>query len=284
MRMCYPYRPWYGDDYDVTKDYENPMNGEGPFYTDYWKNIKELYGDKYGLETVEWKESTWAYLAKHKDTLINRFNATYAYMEIGQETEERFQHFLQVRFDEVAMKYNHLYQIYEENNVDKLGTGYTDTENYDNAKTNERAQTASNSSTSNTDISDTQSGNRNLTQESTSNTDTDTKYKDTPTGNSTALNNPTNQTIEDGNSKYNGSDVENSSSEGTTNRKDTASTNGTSSENGSETEKYTRTLIHDVHNEHMIDEINNLGEKFRIIDNEFIDEFENLFIGIMARC
>lgn len=162
--------------YNIIEDYANPAPGEGPFFTDYLYSVLENRTDV-GLDKCEWNETTYPYLAKHKTRLIERFNREYYFREIGQETEARWQHFLQARLDEVAEHYDHMYKVFEENAVDTLGTGYTIKDILDR---------------------DTTSG-----MESTDTRKADNKYKDTPTSVSTyTLNNPTEQTVDESTDSY----------------------------------------------------------------------------------
>lgn len=157
--------------YDIFTDYRHPMPGEGPFFTDYLWKAKESMN--IGLEYIDWKEAKYTYLYPHKDDIIEQFNLFYKYRELGAETESRFQGYLQNVFNTVADKYNHAYKVTEENDVDKLGTGYSYLE------TRKRLLEA----TGNTS-----------TEEST-----DNKYKDTPSSSTSTLNNPTNQNLTDRN-------------------------------------------------------------------------------------
>lgn len=150
--------------YNVMEDYTEPYIGEGPYYTDYLSDLQEV-NPTIGLISVEWLEDTYTYLAKHKDRLITRFNREYAYREIGQETETRWQIVLQSRFDEVAEHFDHMYKVYELNDVDELGTGYK--------------------------ISDTLKRTTNGSLNSSNNRTATSKFKDTPSSDASVLNNPT---------------------------------------------------------------------------------------------
>lgn len=155
--------------YNLFEDYDRPMPGEGPFYTDYlWKAQLER---EVGLEYIDWWEDKYTYLANHKEDIITQFNSIYKYRELGGETEERFQDILQQQFYEVADRYNHAYKVMEENDIDQLGTGYSYKEVRDR--------------TINTD------------GESSGTESRDNKYKDTPASSTSTLNNPTEQTLDD---------------------------------------------------------------------------------------
>ncbi len=213
--------------YDLLKDYNLPMKGEGPFFTDYLYNLLEA-GFNIGLQNVEWHDSDYPYLSAHKAKLIERFNNEYAFREIGQETTTRFQHFMQARFDEVADHFNHMYKVFETNNVDELGTGYGYTENFEQDKEG------------------TSSGESTDTNKS--------EFEDTPVNTTGGINNPTNRTEDKG--------------------------SNTNSSNYNDKNKYNKTIKRTEHNEHMIDELNALSDKYKSIDNDFIKAFDNMFIGI----
>lgn len=213
--------------YDITKDYNREFPGEGPFFTDYLQNIIND-GLEYGLNYVDWHADIYPNLYAHKDTLVDRFNREYAFREIGQETVNRWHHFLQCRFDEVADHFNHMYKVFEENNVDELGTGYSYQETLNQTKTGSVASTNKNSS--------------------------DSKFADTPGSTSSTINNPTSQNIDES--------------------EQTGSTNTTDSND------YQKTIKRTDHQEHMIEELNKLTDNYKSIDNEFIQSFENMFMGI----
>lgn len=167
-------------DYNIIEDYKLPAPGEGPFYTDYLWSAQEKRD--VGLEYIDWKETKFTYLADHKNDIIELFNTNFKYRELGAETEMRFQDMLQARFNEVADKYNHAYKVTEENDVDKLGTGYT----FEEKRTRHYEDSAESSGTENVD----------------------NKFKDTPSNNQSTLNNPTNQTLDNTESSGNGSSTE----------------------------------------------------------------------------
>ena len=167
-------------DYNIIEDYKLPAPGEGPFYTDYLWSAQEKRD--VGLEYIDWKETKFTYLADHKDDIIELFNTNFKYRELGAETEMRFQDMLQARFNEVADKYNHAYKVTEENDVDKLGTGYT----FEEKRTRHYEDSAESSGTENVD----------------------NKFKDTPSNNQSTLNNPTNQTLDNTQTSGNGSSTE----------------------------------------------------------------------------
>lgn len=160
--------PW--ESYNIMKQYDYPHPGEGPFYTDYYGHFKED-NPLYGLENLDWRESRFTYLAEHKSDIITLFNEVYQYREVGSETPLRFQNNLQMRFDVIADRYNHAYKVIEENDVDKLGTGYTYKEIRDRTI--------------------------NTTGNSTATETRDSKYKDTPSSSASTINNPTNENIDD---------------------------------------------------------------------------------------
>lgn len=168
------YRSGYNySSYDIMEDYKNPMPGESPFYTDFLYRVLESYPDTYGLDKCTWNPA-WTNLNPHKDELVKLFNEYYYYREIAQETESRWQKFLQMTLDRIGPNFDHSFNMYESNNLDELGVGYEETEEY----------------------------NRDYTRtEHAESTDTDTsKYKDTPTS-VAGINNPTTQTDNNGTSE-----------------------------------------------------------------------------------
>lgn len=212
--------------YNIFDDYDKPMPGEGPFFTDYlWK---AQINRNVGLEFIDWKEDRYTYLAPHKDAIIEAFNLQYKYRELGTETEERFNDNLQITFNRIADRYNHAYKVTEENDVDKLGTGYTYIEI--------RNRTLNSTGTSSTEES------------------VDSKYKDTPATSTSTLNNPTNQNLQD--------------------------RDGTTEATTNETEEHNISRDNTKHDQEMIVELSQLIDRYRQIDVEFVDEFENCFMGI----
>ncbi|MFT0899724.1 hypothetical protein [Candidatus Methanoprimaticola sp. MG2] len=91
--------------------------------------------------------------------------------------------------------------------------------------------------------------------DSTNERNADSKYKDTPSNSTSTINNPTEQTVNNSDETY--------SSTGT----------------GKQTDK--RTTTKKLHDDVMVRELNYLVDNYKSIDNEFIKEFENCFIGIM---
>lgn len=212
--------------YNIFEDYDRPAPGEGPFYTLFLRDILNGPEAEYcGLDKCDWHETTYTHIATHKERLIERFNNTYLLRELGQETPSRWQHFLQMRLDEVIEFYDHAYKVYEENDIDQLGTGYTENEEYDRNSTSEGSETT----------------------ESTSNQ----QFKDTPI--SGTVNNPT------------------------TEQDDTDNSNTDS--NVSSTDHWERNKQKTEHNDEMITEVNRLANAYRSIDNEFIESFNNMFMG-----
>ena len=211
--------------YDITKDYETPFCGEGPFYTNYLYLLQEEDPEA-GLTQCDWDEEKYPNLVKHKTTLIGRFNEEYAFREIGQETTLRWQLFVNARFNEVAEKYDHAYKVLSSERLDELGTGYTVTD----ALTRKM--------TSKMDSTDKFEGNG--------------KFKDTPI--SGTINNPTTEQIDDNLTTY-----------GST---------------GSDTQDDSRTTKKEQHDDIIMKELNWLADQYKVLNNEFIKEFENMFIQI----
>ena len=101
------------------------------------------------------------------------------------------------------------------------------------------------------------SGNSSGSSDANGTSSSDTKFKDTTTNSNSTKNNPTTQNIEDNENSVH-SESENTSS-------------------GHSKEQLDR------HDEHIIDEVNELIRKYRQLDEDFIREFNELFIGIMAK-
>lgn len=151
--------------YDILKDYNIPMPGEGPQYTMYYYQYKENKPE-WSFGNLTW-DNKYQYLIPQKDNLVAMFEDYYKFREIGQETEMRFHAFLQRRLNEISEDFNHRFKIYGSVDVDELGTGYTETEEYDHTK--------------NTDSEASATGSQN------------SKFKDTPTS-VAGINNPTTET------------------------------------------------------------------------------------------
>lgn len=212
--------------YNIFEDYDRPAPGEGPFYTLFLRDILNGPEAEYcGLDKCDWHETTYTHIATHKERLIERFNNTYLLRELGQETPSRWQHFLQMRLDEVIEFYDHAYKVFEENNVDELGTGYTETEEYNRSS--------------------------NSTGKETTHSTSNQKYKDTPINGT--INNPT------------------------TEQDDTD--DGETDSNVDTTDNWDRTKTKKEHNDELITEVNRLVDRYRSIDNEFVESFNNMFMG-----
>lgn len=83
------------------------------------------------------------------------------------------------------------------------------------------------------------------------------KFRDTPTDGTSVINNPTTENQDNGSSSSTGSD----SREGS----------------GESTEKY------DYHDDHLMMEVNKLIEKYKQLDESFINKFDEMFISILAK-
>ena len=345
--------------YNLWSDYNRPMKGEGPFFTDYWANVQSASYPYVGLEYANWDSDRYPYLCEREEILLKRFNERFAYREIGQETAVRFQHFLSMRFDEIAENINHMYSVYAVNDIDNIGVGYSETEEYEWSK--DGSYHTDNDSTTDTDstVTDTGTGGQtnvntnvindatntvvhtgsdsvtygktveNIIDESSKSTPEvvttvektgDAKYKDTPYGDSDAWNNPTNQQVEESTSEtsYSGSNLDERDGD------DFQISSGSDTKNYGSTDKETRTydatvtdaltrnlsdesttdyystynndvdnthedsgwykksLVRSENDEHIIEEVNTIAEKYKTIDNIFIDCFEPLFISIVA--
>lgn len=208
------------------KDFENPAPGEGPFFTDYlWMAQQDR---EVGIEYINWNETEYTYLAENKSKLIDMFNQEFAYRELGSETEERFQHMLQIKYNMIADKYNHAYKVVNEIDVDKLGTGYKFTESRDR--------------------------NLDTTADSKGTENRDNKFKDTPSSSTSTLNNPTNQTLDDRSTTTNITGKEVQTDEIEQNK--------------------------ETHDRQRVVELSELIDRYRQINAEFVNEFNECFMGI----
>ena len=82
------------------------------------------------------------------------------------------------------------------------------------------------------------------------------KFRDTPTNGASVINNPTTENQDNGSSSSTGSDSR------------------TGSGNSKET--------YDYHDDHTLIEVNKLIDKFKSLDEDFINRFNEMFIGIMT--
>lgn len=217
--------------YDIIKDYEKPMIGEQPNFTEF---LYELQKDDstIGLNGIRWNAELYPHLYKHKDRLIQRFDSKYGLREIGAETVHRWMYLLQNRFDEIAPKYDHAYKLYEDEtiNLDNLTLGYVRKILYSSKGTGESTTESQ------------ESGN--------------SKFRDTPTSGDSTINNPTTENVD------------------TTSSKGNSKSNRNSGGNSSET--------YDYHDEHVMLEVNKLIDEYKILDEEFINLFNEMFIGILT--
>ena len=96
------------------------------------------------------------------------------------------------------------------------------------------------------------------TGSSTSSTESsgNAKFRDTPTNEDSTINNPTTENVDT--SESSGESSNESSGEGTT------------------------TEIYEYNDRHIVDDINELIAKYKQLDEDFIREFEQMFIGIIA--
>lgn len=109
-------------------DDQFPMDGEGPFFTEYLKDIQDssspvwdedagtvvyVSNSSFGLASLIWPASGGVF--NNKADIISRFNEVYAYREIGAETRERWMHNLQVKFNGLITKWNHRFAQYAAN-------------------------------------------------------------------------------------------------------------------------------------------------------------------------
>ncbi len=98
--------------------------------------------------------------------------------------------------------------------------------------------------------------NRNSRSNSIDHSEGDSKFRDTPTKGNSVINNPTTENL----------DTEDSQSSG----------NSTAMIGGKSREDYK------YHDDHNLIEVNKLIDKYKNLDEEFINEFDELFIGILT--
>lgn len=243
-------------------DYDYPMQGEGPFYTDFLINIS----DEYGISKCDWEESKYPNLAEHKESLIAKFDWTYKYYEIGHETPFIWQHYLQDRLDAIKEKYNHNFKVYSINNVDEMGKGFTETFKYNRDNVHDGHSGSTFVRTDDNSRTTTETGENTETNNNTS------KYKDTPI--SGTINNPTSQ-VED-----NSSNSINETRSSTDTNKQTINDAKNDTDGSTNNEQYDSERKNIRHDDHVIDEVNDLTKKYKIIENDFLDEFKDLFMQL----
>lgn len=141
--------------YILREDYDTPMLGESPFFTEFFKNVSE----ECGLAQCDWS-TEYDTLLERKEILIDMFNHYFWYREIGAETVHRFQHNLQLTLNKIQSKYDYAYRLYADMPV-RIGGGYTEREY------------------------------REYSSEGTSSSSSQSKFKDTPI--SGTINNPTSE-------------------------------------------------------------------------------------------
>lgn len=244
-------------DYNIFEDYDTAMLGEGPFYTDFLADVQKEY-PTLGLASCDWNESVYTELAKHKERLITRFNREFAWRELGQESYTRWEHFLQCRLDEVADHFNHMYKVFNDNDVDQLGITTDVKENLDRK------------TTSDSDTKDVLARKMTSSMDTNSSRDADSKFKDTPGSSSSTLNNPTNQTVDSSKDTYH--------SDGGDTQDDDRHT--IFDNDGTQVDVKTVNTV--TQDETKIKELNYLADYYKSVDNEFIHSFDNMFMGIFA--
>lgn len=262
--------------YDVTRDYTRPMSGEGPFFTEYLKDIPS----EYGIAICDWKETTYPYVASHKDSIISRFAYRYKYREISQETYSRWQDFLQDRMNCTLPKYDNAFRVYNDKAamLHRMGLG------------EELERTLKRAENKITDFSEAGSSEGVNTRDSTtkadgssrsdSTSDSTESYKDTPTASDTALNNPTEQTLNNNKSAQQGasSRTEVTDWDGTSKSEDTRSGKTTEDKDQEISENYTKTK----YDEQAISYINRIVNEWLDLEEKFVNEFEGCFIGVLT--
>ena len=176
--------------YDVNYDYDRPMRGEQPFFTDILSDLQTDDSD-IGLMSIDWQTSSYPHLAVHKTDIIQVFNTHYAFREIGSETVMRWHMQLQDRFNQIAPKFDHAFELYDDDEIklNNLGLGYVKSITYANR---------SNGSSS-----------------GSSNSTGNSKFKDTPTSGTSTINNPTSEQIDTGSGTASNNSNSNGSGEST---------------------------------------------------------------------
>ena len=253
--------------YDIMKDYRKPFPGEQPFFTDFLGNLQSE-DPTIGINGVRWNQDLYPHLYLHKDRLVERFNEKYQFREIGAETVSRWMALLQDRFDDIAPRFDHAYKLYDDEaiNLDALGLGYVKriiySEDVEGTASNAESQELTGSD------SRTTSSTRNTTGANNS------KFRDTPTDGNSTINNPTTEQNDTSSGQETGS--------GTDSGSNTRNIEGSSTGNTTQGTEGEREEIYDYHDEHTMEEVNKLVDRFKSLDNEFVYQFNQMFIGIMT--
>lgn len=95
-----------------------PLEGEGPFYTEYLYNLLEE-NPTFGIASLTWNTSLTS-LIERKEAIIKMFNEVYFFREIGAETIGRWIKLLQVKLDVISETYDRSYRLYKLNNLDEI--------------------------------------------------------------------------------------------------------------------------------------------------------------------
>ena len=253
--------------YDIIRDYDRPFPGEQPFFTDLLKDLQEV-DPTIGINGIHWNGTLYPNLYRHKDRLVERFNEKYQFREIGAETVSRWMALLQDRFDDLAPRFDHAYKLYDDEaiNLDALGLGYVKriiySETVDGETTNEESEELSGS--------DSRSSTTNRSQDSTANS----KFRDTPTDGNSTINNPTTEQVD-----VTGVDEETTDSQTGSNSRERSGNSSGSLNQDTEGE---REETYDYHDEHTMEEVNKLIDRFKNLDNDFVNQFNQMFIGIIT--
>lgn len=107
------------------------LAGESPFYTDFLYKVQLDYPNA-GLKTSfdnlseTEKTDTLKYLYSHKDEIIEQFNLTYKYHELGSETEDKWQYTIDKTFTQIKREFNRYFMLYETAQIDELGKEFTE--------------------------------------------------------------------------------------------------------------------------------------------------------------
>lgn len=124
---------------DEPREPRQPYYGQAPYWTQYWSDMRvqaaEIYEFNLGLEYCEW-DSDWVNLMERKDNIIRKFNARYRFREVGQETPQRMQHYLQIMLDKVAPKVELMARMLAEGQLERFAIGYKETIDFKEKGTN----------------------------------------------------------------------------------------------------------------------------------------------------
>lgn len=81
---------------------------------------EKAYYAKFGLDKLDWNDSTYTSLSAYKDEIVQYFEERYLDRMINSETLEMWQVRLQRRFDELAPKYDRALSLYGQYDIDSV--------------------------------------------------------------------------------------------------------------------------------------------------------------------